>query len=166
MFDATASKIVVRHAASVAAALRAPRLSRAQVIAASGVSAPRFKGWVVRGQLRLDADRDRAAEQHRRFSALDAVRVALAAELSMVGLRAAVACAAAEAVADLVAAHAASLGAGAVLPSGPLYRDAAGRLFDAAPEGVALVRLDPWRVIRRAAVTVGEPLLAQEGIAA
>jgi hypothetical protein len=76
-----------------------------------------------------------------------------------------VAVTAAEAVADLAAAHAASLGAGAVLPSGPLILDTRGpvRVFaaDAAPEAVATVRVDPWPVLARAAALIGEPLLAE-----
>jgi hypothetical protein len=166
-----AALIVFRHAATVAARLRAPRLSRAEVIAASGVSPARLAGWLARGQLSLDAEHARDAGAHRRFSALDAVRVAVAAELAALGLRAAVAVAAAEAVARLVAAHAASLGAGAVLPSGPLVLDTAGpvRCYPAgqAPAGaLALVRIDPWPVLARAAEMVAEPLLADERAAA
>ena len=122
----TAALILLRHGATVAARLRAPRLSRAELIAATGVSPARLAGWLNRSQLQLDAEAGRGSGHHRRFSALDAVRVAVAAELAALGLRAGVAVLAAEAVASLAAAHAASLGAGAVLPSGPLVLDTRG----------------------------------------
>jgi hypothetical protein len=166
----TASLIVLRHGATVAARLRAPRLSRAGLIAATGVAPARLAGWLNRAQLRLDADASREAGAHRRFSALDAVRVAVAAELAALGLRAAVAVIAAEAVADLAAAHAASLGSGAVLPPGPLTLDCRGPVrcypADAAPEAVAQVRVNPWPVLARAAALIAEPLLADERTAA
>jgi hypothetical protein len=166
----TAALILLRHGATVAARLRAPRLNRGDLIRATGISPARLAGWINRGQLHLDADASRDAGTHRRFSALDAVRVAVAAELAALGLRAAVAVVAAEAVGSLAAAHAASLGAGAVLPSGPLVLDTRGpvRCFpsDSAPDAVALVHVDPWPVLARAAEMIGEPLLADEGAAA
>jgi hypothetical protein len=166
----TAALILIRHGATVAARLRAPRLNRGDLIRATGVSPARLAGWINRGQLHLDADEGREAGGHRRFSALDAVRVAVAAELAALGLRAAVAVLAAEAVAALAAAHAASLGAGAVLPSGPLMLDCRGpvRCFpsDSAPEAVALVAVNAWPVLGRAAEMIGEPLLADERAAA
>lgn len=169
--DETAALIVLRHGAAVAARLRAPRLTRGELLAATGASPARLAGWINRRQLRLDADADRCRGSHRRFSALDCVAVAVAAELAALGLRAAVAVAAAEAVAALVSAHAASLGAGAVLPAGPLVLETAGpvRVYPAerAPgDALALVRIDPWPVLARAAAMIGEPLLADERAAA
>ena len=168
--DQTAALIVLRHGADVAARLRAPRLTRAQLIAATGVSPARLAGWVTRKQIALDADASRDAGAHRRFSALDCVRIAVAAELAALGLRACVAVSAAEAVGALASAHAATLGAGSVLPSGPLVLETSGpvRVYPAAdaPQAVALVQVNPWPVLRRAAEMVAEPLLADERAAA
>jgi hypothetical protein len=165
----TAALILLRHGATVAARLRAPRLTRAELIAATGCAPARLAGWINRGHLHLDADEGREAGTHRRFSALDAVRVAVAAELAALGLRAGVAVLAAEAVASLTEAHAANLGAGAVLPSCPLMLDCRGpvRAYPAsdAPEAVALVQVDPWPVLARAAEMIGEPLLGERAAA-
>lgn len=162
MHNPTAALIVLRHGASVAARLREPRLGRADVIAATGAPPARLSGWLARGKLRLDADQGRDPRAHRRFSALDCVTVATAAELAALGIAAQTAIAAAEAVSGLVAAHAASLGAGDVLPGGALVIDTRGpvRCFaDAPADAVALLRLDPWPVLARAGAMINEPLL-------
>jgi hypothetical protein len=165
--DDAISLIAERNRVATRAALHAPRLSRAGLIAATRVPPATLAGWINRAALTLDADAGREPGAHRRFSALDAARVAVAAELSALGIGAGRAVAAAEAVGSAIEAFAELAASGArplFDPRGVLLVDTRGRVprvfvAEGAPEAGALIAVRPWAIIERAAAMIGDPLI-------
>lgn len=161
--------IAERHRADVLARLHAPRLTLGALLAATGVSAAAFQGWRARGLLPLDADTAREPGAHRRYSALDAARVALAADCAALGLNASRAGAVAGAVTRAIEAQIALTATGAALlfnAAEPLLIDVAGasgpRVFagSAAPARVSLLRIDAGSILNRVAAAIGNADLA------
>lgn len=60
----------------------------AEVIYAANISAKRLRNWLDRGLITLSAEDREAEGKHRRFSFLDAVRIAVVASLTNYGLSA------------------------------------------------------------------------------
>lgn len=166
--DDVKALLTERARADLLARLRAPRLTRSELIEATGAPPAQLSGWLARGVLRFDADAGRVRGGHRRFSALDAGRAAAAVEMTRLGFAASSAAAVAEAVVGAVQNHAALLAA----PVAPLFDPCRDRLLidfdagrprvftpDAAPQSVALISISVWPTILAAADLTGDRLL-------